>query len=151
MTTGAVAQLSIGRLRHDWDDPRSAGFVDGLDRVNALAARSPGFVWRMPDEAMETVQLGPPLNDPRVASTISVWDSAAALYAFVYKGLQGAYYKRGQEWIEPHEGPSHVVWRIGAGHRPDMHEALDALNRLAREGSTDDCFDLHWFGREGAA
>ncbi|WP_370282130.1 DUF3291 domain-containing protein [Pseudooceanicola sp.] len=39
-----IAEFNIGILRHGWDDPRIADFVNGLDRVNALAHRSPGFV-----------------------------------------------------------------------------------------------------------
>ena len=46
-----IAQLNIGRFRFPTDDPRMAGFMDNLDRVNALAERSPGFVWRMQDES----------------------------------------------------------------------------------------------------
>jgi hypothetical protein len=42
-----VAQVNIGRLRAPIDDPSIADFVDALDRVNALADRSPGFVWRL--------------------------------------------------------------------------------------------------------
>ena len=30
----------------DEDDERFAGFVDNLDRINALAESSPGFIWR---------------------------------------------------------------------------------------------------------
>lgn len=149
--TEAVAQLSIGRLRYGWDDPRSAGFVNGLDKVNALAARAPGFVWRMPEDAMEAVQLGPPLNDPRVASTLSVWRSATELHDFVYRGVHGAFYRRGSEWIEPRTGPTHVVWRIEGDHRPDMEEALVEFHRLAREGPSENCFDLPWFERKAAA
>ena len=42
-----VAHMNYAILRHDWEDPRVAGFVDNLELVNAVAARSPGFVWRL--------------------------------------------------------------------------------------------------------
>ena len=42
-----VAELNIGRLNYPIDDPRMAAFVDNLGRVNALAERMPGFVWRL--------------------------------------------------------------------------------------------------------
>ena len=36
-----LAQLNIGRIRYEVDDPRMAGFVDNLAFVNALAERTP--------------------------------------------------------------------------------------------------------------
>ena len=41
-----LAQYNIARLVAPLDDPRLAGFVDELDRINQLGDRSPGFVWR---------------------------------------------------------------------------------------------------------
>jgi len=46
-----LAEFNIGTLRYDWDDPRAADFADNLDRVNAVAQRSKGFVWQLPEEA----------------------------------------------------------------------------------------------------
>ena len=45
-----LAQLNIGRLRFPLDDPRMADFVDNLARVNAIADRAEGFVWRLQDD-----------------------------------------------------------------------------------------------------
>ncbi len=42
-----LAQFNIGKIKHPLDDPRMAGFVDNLDRINALADISPRFVWRL--------------------------------------------------------------------------------------------------------
>src|ERR1700727_2880649 len=43
--THHIAQLNIGRFRYPTDDPRMAAFMTNLDRINALAERSEGFVW----------------------------------------------------------------------------------------------------------
>src|SRR5207249_8562452 len=45
-----LAQLNVGRLRYELDDPCLADFLDNLARVNAIAERSEGFVWRLEDE-----------------------------------------------------------------------------------------------------
>ena len=45
-----LAEINVARLRHPLDDPRVADFVANLDRVNALAERSDGFLWRLKDE-----------------------------------------------------------------------------------------------------
>ena len=51
MTALHLAQLNIGRLRHEAADPRMAEFIDNLALVNGLAERSPGFVWRYLDDS----------------------------------------------------------------------------------------------------
>ena len=42
-----LAEVNIGKFRYPTTDPRMAEFMDNLDRINALAERSPGFVWRL--------------------------------------------------------------------------------------------------------
>ncbi len=44
-----LAQLNIGRIRYEVDDPRMADFTNNLALVNGLAERTPGFVWRYID------------------------------------------------------------------------------------------------------
>ena len=46
-----LAQLNVGRLRAPLDDPMIDDFRNNLAAVNALAEASPGFVWRLQDEA----------------------------------------------------------------------------------------------------
>ena len=44
MSTYELAQLNIGIIRGPMDSPIMAEFSANLDRINALAASSPGFV-----------------------------------------------------------------------------------------------------------
>jgi len=143
--TQAVAEFNMGRLRYDWTDKRVQGFVEGLERVNRLAAKSPGYIWRMPDDEMEAAQLGPPLSDHRVASTMSVWRSAEELLIFVRDSLHGSFLRRGAEWFEAHDGPRYVVWPVAADHRPSVEEGLAKLRELAESGPSKDCFNFKWF------
>jgi hypothetical protein len=46
-----LAQLNIGRIRYEIDDPRMADFTNNLALVNGIAERSPGFIWRYIDES----------------------------------------------------------------------------------------------------
>lgn len=145
MTGMHVAQLNWAVLRADWEDPLVAGFVDNLDRVNSVAERSPGFVWRMSDEDMEAAQLSPEDvfgGNPRLASTMSVWESPEALDDFVHKTVHGAFLKRRAEWFEPIEGPTYVIWPVPAGHRPTLAEAKARLDRLAAEGPGPEAYDF---------
>jgi hypothetical protein len=47
MTVLHIAQVNIGRMKAALEDPVMAGFVARLEEINALADRSPGFVWRL--------------------------------------------------------------------------------------------------------
>ena len=151
-TGRAVAEFNMGRLKHDWTDKRVQDFVEGLERVNRLAARSPGFIWRMPDYEMEAAQLGPPLSDHRVASTLSVWQSVEDLRTFTFKSLHGAFLRRGAEWFEESADPRYVLWPVDAAHRPSVQEGLTKLQHLAKHGASESCFDFRWFDEtRGAA
>ena len=47
-----------------------------------------------------------------------------------------------REWFERMGEAFLVCWWVPAGHRPTVDEALDRLDRLRRDGVTDDGFTL---------
>jgi hypothetical protein len=142
-----VAQMNWGILRADWDDPAVAGFVDNLDRVNGVAERSEGFVWRMTDADMEAAQ-----NDPagvfgansRLASTMSVWATPEALERFVRETIHGDFVKRRLEWFEHRDEPTYVIWPVPAGHIPTLTEAKERLDLLKMNGASPDAYDFSY-------
>ncbi|MEM1437259.1 MAG: DUF3291 domain-containing protein [Pseudomonadota bacterium] len=73
-----IAQLNVGRILYPMDDPRMAGFAGELDRINALAEASPGFVWRLKDESGNATGIQTS-EDPMALVNLSVWTSVAAL------------------------------------------------------------------------
>lgn len=138
-----LAEFNLGVLKHDWDDPRIKDFADGVDRVNGVAARSPGFVWRLSDADMEAAQLDPdgPLGgNPRTASTLSVWESVEALEAFVWNTVHKRFYDRKGEWYAPTDALRLVMWWVPEGHRPSVAEAMGRFRRLEAEGDSDAAF-----------
>ena len=46
MSAFELAQLNIALMKEPLESPGMADFVANLDRINALAESSPGFVWR---------------------------------------------------------------------------------------------------------
>lgn len=130
-----LAQLNVGRLVGPTDDPRLADFMNNLARVNAIAERSPGFVWRMmgEDEATGATDLQMP-GDPTMAVNLSVWESAETLEAFVWNTIHKRFYNRKSEWFVPMETPHFVMWWIPIGHIPTLEDAQNRLDYLAANG-----------------
>ena len=149
-----LAELNFGELRYDWDDPRVADFVAGLDKVNALAERSPGFVWRLPDDDMNTEQVtegGAFGGNPRMASTLSVWTDAASLRHFVWNTVHKQFYDKRARWYDSIGNSNLVMWWIPIGHRPLVTEGLARFDRLTRQGPSEMAFGWDWFQDASAA
>ncbi len=138
-----LAQLNIAHPRFPLDDPRMAGFVDNLDRVNAVAERSPGFVWRLVGDENDATDLRLP-GDPDAIVNMSVWESAGHLEHFVWNTVHKRIYHRKGEWFAALGKPYFVMWPVAAGHRPGLAEAAGRLDHYTRHGGSD-----HAFGWEG--
>jgi len=139
--TGAIhfAQLNIGRFRYPTDDPRMAGFMQNLDRVNLIAERSEGFVWRLKDESGNATAIRP-FPDPMMAVNLSVWTSAEALEKFVWTTVHNRFYNAKASWFEKLSTPHFVMWSVPAGHIPTLEEAKARLDHLAQYGDSDYAF-----------
>ncbi len=94
-----LAQINIARAVAPVTDPRLAGFVAQLDAINALADRSPGFVWRLQTDTGNAtdIEVG---DDPRLIVNMSVWESHDALFDFVYKSGHLQVLARRKEWFQ---------------------------------------------------
>ena len=132
-----LAELNIGRFRYPTDDPRMAGFMDNLERVNALAERSQGFVWRLKGDNNNATDFR--IGDG-YAVNLSVWETAKDLETYVFKTVHAQFYKRRAEWFPLMDKPHMVFWRVEAGHRPSLTEAYDRLLHLQAHGGTDHAF-----------
>lgn len=127
-----LAQLNIGRLRALPGSPQVADFFARLDEMNALAERSPGFVWRLKSD---TPEQGIPLgDDARLLVNLSVWRDIETLFDYVYRSAHREPLGRRRDWFEPAAQPHQVMWWVPAGHRPDAAEALARLELLRRDG-----------------
>ena len=136
-----LAQLNIGRLRYEIDDPRMADFKDNLARVNAIADRAEGFVWRLQDDSGNATSFRPYQGDPRIAINMSVWESVEALERYVWQTVHKRFYGRRTEWFDKFDGPYFVMWWVPAGHRPTIEEAIARLDHLKSHGATEYAFD----------
>jgi len=94
-----LAQLNIGRIRYEVADPRMAGFVDNLAFVNALAERTPGFVWRYRDSSGNATNTRPFPGDPLMAVNMSVWENIESLEKYVWQTVHKRFYAQRHEWF----------------------------------------------------
>ena len=120
-------------------DPRLEEFVDLLDEINALADRSPGFVWRLQSESGNAtdIEIG---GDPRLIANMSLWESPEALLDYVYKSGHLRVLSRRREWFEPSATPSMVLWWVPAGAPPALEDGLERLEYLTRHGPSERAF-----------
>jgi hypothetical protein len=135
-----LAQLNVGRIRYPTDDPRMAEFMGALDAVNALAERSPGFVWRLKDDGSNNATNILVTDDPSFLINMSVWETAVQLEHFVWNTVHKRTYQKKGSWFEPMKAPHFVMWWIPAGHVPTSAEALARLDHLTRHGPSDHAF-----------
>ncbi len=134
-----LAQLNIARARAPMDDPAMADFVAQLDAINALADAAPGFVWRLQDDSGNATAIQA-FTDPHLLINMSVWDSAEALFAYVYKTGHAKVLARRGDWFERGEAAGMVLWWVPVGHRPSLDEAKARLEALRRDGPSSAAF-----------
>ncbi|MEM6494088.1 MAG: DUF3291 domain-containing protein [Pseudomonadota bacterium] len=132
-----LAELNIGKFKYPTDDPRMAGFMNNLDLVNAVAERSPGFVWRLKDETNNATNFR--IADD-MALNLSVWESAKSLENFVFNTIHEKFYRRKELWFEAAEERHFVLWSVPVGHRPSVDEAWDKLQDYQQNGPTERAF-----------
>ncbi len=132
-----LAQMNVARLRAPLDSPQLADFVGALDRINAIADGSSGFVWRLQDDAGNATALRPMGEDMIV--NMSVWRDAESLQAFVYRSDHVGVMRRRREWFEKMDIYL-VLWWVPCGHRPTPEEGIERLNLLRSRGPGTEAF-----------
>ena len=135
-----LAQLNVADPVAPMDSAELAGFVAGLERINALAEASDGFVWRLQDEDGDATSFRP--FGPDTLVNLSVWRDLDALTAFVFRSDHAGFMRRRSEWFRRPAAPSTVLWWVPSDHRPDLEEAGARLERLRRDGAGPTAFTL---------
>ena len=141
--THHLAQINISRLIAPLDDPRLADFMAQLDPVNAIADKSPGFVWRLQSAAGNATDIAYN-DDPFIIVNMSVWQSLESLRDFAYRAHHLQVLRDRAKWFEKADKPSYCLWWIPIGHIPTVPEGRDRLEHYQQHGSTPHAF---WFSQ----
>jgi len=134
-----VAQVNIGRIRAELNDPIMAGFVNRLEEINALADRSPGFVWRLQTDAGNATYLRP-FEDERTLLNMSVWENVESLRHYVYQTSHRELLRERHAWFERFEGAYTALWWVPVGHIPGIDEAKRRIAHLDAHGPSQFAF-----------
>ncbi len=138
MSTYELAQLNIALMKEPLDSPGMADFVANLDRINALAEGSPGFVWRLQSDEGNATEFRPMGESTLV--NMSVWKDVESLNQYVYRTAHAEIMRRRAEWFEKMREAFVVLWWVPAGHRPAIEEAIQKLELLRANGPTEAAF-----------
>src|SRR3954453_3943949 len=104
MATHHLAQVNIARAVAPLDSPTMAGFLARIAELNALADRSPGFIWRFQDGSGAATYIRP-FADERIIFNMSVWETIEHLRAYAYKSVHAEVFGRRKDWFERLTGP----------------------------------------------
>ena len=138
-----LAQINIGRLIAPIDDPRIAEFVAGLEPINALADRAPGFVWRLQSGLGNATDIAYS-DDPTMMVNMSVWESFETLRDYVYRSEHVKFFRDRAKWFVKLDKPIYCLWWVPVGHRPTVAEGRERMEHYQRYGATPFSF---WFSR----
>ena len=137
-----LAQINVGRMQgKNIEDPVMWEFVQNLDRINALAEKSHGFVWRLKDDSNNATHYSP-YRDDRVIINLSVWQDIKSLKDFTYNSMHVDFIKQRRKWFEKFGRPYLALWWIPTGHRPTIVEAIQRLDHLQTVGPSVHAFNF---------
>jgi len=134
-----LAQLNIATLIAPIDSPTLADFVAELDRINALADQSPGFVWRLKSDDGNATEVQHDFGGDVIVNA-SVWESVEHLHTYVYRTAHAEIMSRRKEWFTMMKSSYTVLWWVPQGHRPTPQEAKVKLDLLESKGPSPDAF-----------
>jgi hypothetical protein len=137
-----LAEINIAQMIGvNIDDPVMKEFKDNLDRVNALAESSPGFVWRLKDDSNNATAFDPYQNK-QIIINISVWEDVQSLSDFTYKTFHTDFLKRRKEWFMKYGKAFVALWWMKKGEYPSLEEAVARLDHLQQNGPSAYAFDF---------
>ncbi|MGS2738818.1 DUF3291 domain-containing protein [Sinomicrobium sp. M5D2P17] len=130
-----LAQVNIARMKGAIDSPVMSDFVANLDRINALAESSTGFVWRLKDDANNATSMKI-YDDDFIIVNMSVWADMDSLFRYVYHSDHVEIFKRKKEWFHKMHEMHMALWYVEDGMFPSVTDARERLDHIRQHGET---------------
>ncbi|MCB4797361.1 DUF3291 domain-containing protein [Neotamlana laminarinivorans] len=129
-----LAQVNIAKCLAPLNDPIMQGFVNNVQKMNAIADQSEGFIWRLQDEdKSEVAQI---FKDPTLIVNISVWKNIDSLFNYTYKTEHANIFKHKNKWFSKIKSNHMAFWYIPENKIPTLQEAKHKLDYLNKNNST---------------
>ena len=140
MTTFHLAQVNIAKRLAPMDDPIMQDFFDNLDKINAIADVSNGFIWRLKDEDKD--EAAAVFQDDSLIINMSVWTDIDSLFNYTYNSGHIEVFKRKKEWFSKMKMLHMAFWYVPEGCEPTFQDAKDRLDYINRFGDTPYAFSF---------
>lgn len=136
-----LAQVNIAEMKAPINDPIMEDFVNNLERINTLAEKSPGFIWRLKgdDDNATAVRV---FEYDFLIINMSVWEDVDKLYEFTYNTTHVEILKRKKEWFQHMKKMHMAFWYVEKGYTPDPEEAKERLDYIRMHGETPYAFSF---------
>lgn len=135
-----IAEINIARMKGvNIYDPIMKEFVNNQDKVNDIAEKSEGFIWRLKDENNDATSFNP-YNDEQIIVNMSVWETIESLETFMYKTFHSDFLKKRKQWFHTYGKVSTAMWWIAKGETPTLKEAVNKLDYLEINGTSEFAF-----------
>ena len=140
-----LALFNISDLRFPIDDERNKEFVDNLAPINAIAEKSPGFVWRLKDDSdaggATDIRL---YENQSIIVNYAVWKSVKELKKFTYQSDHMKFVMKGSKWMKKMTMKHNLVlfWIKDNEPIPSPFEAKKRLVMLNQNGPSQDAFTM---------
>lgn len=140
MNTFHLAQVNIAKRLAPMEDPVMQDFVNNLDKINAIADGSDGFIWRLKDEDKDLA--AQVFQDDTLIINMSVWQNLEFLFNYTYNSGHIEVFKRKKEWFDKMKMVHMAFWYVPEAYRPTFQDAKDRLDYLNKHGDTPYAFSF---------
>jgi len=140
MSVFHLAEVNIAKRLASMDDPIMQDFVNNVDRMNAIADASEGFIWRLKDEDKDETAII--FQDDTLLINMSVWENLESLFNYTYNSEHIEVLKRKKEWFSKMKIMHMVFWYIPKGYKPTFQDAKSRLDYLNIYGDTPYAFSF---------
>ncbi|WMI65001.1 DUF3291 domain-containing protein [Aestuariibaculum sp. YM273] len=134
MKTYHLAQVNIAKGLAPLSDPIMQDFINNVDRINAIADKSDGFVWRFKDEDKDEALSV--FKENNLLVNISVWEDLQSLFNYIYHSDHIEVFKRKKEWFSKVQMKHMAFWYVPIDYKPTLKDAKIRLDYLNSHGET---------------
>ena len=138
-----LALMTIGILGEPVGHKRVQGFINRIPSVYQSADASDGFHARWVQGEVKLPAYYPqPIQNERIAATLSLWSDLESVAAFSYHGSHGEALAKRRDWFDKSDVPGYVAWWVDADHAIDWAEGCERIHRLHEDGPTAYAFNF---------